>query len=189
MKKQTQVRRNSSTAAAPSQPKTPEGKGRRHRLPSGAGPFAPNVDYPACLCTFDRIAGSPVSKIPISDDEFTSLLTNSIREGGGIERFIADAIREKVARKPAALTSNPAQPVPELGLEDAHDRLEVIVPQVVVMLSLLSDAYWKACDTDDEYQSARANGLISLAASASRQLERESDQAMHEWLKTLIRPT
>jgi hypothetical protein len=130
------------------------------------------------------VANSVVTKVPLSDDEWTTTIIEANRRGVLPDHFVADAIREKLAHKPAVLTSDPVQPVPEVGLEDAHDRLELLVPQAVVMLSLLSDEYWKACDTTNEYERARANGLISLAHGVSSQLERALAQGVDEQLKT-----
>jgi hypothetical protein len=182
MKRQTQVRRNGSTSAARSQLTTPQGSVRRRKLPNPPG-FKPSPNNPACLCIFDGIAGDFVCKIPISPDEWCSTIIEANRQGVLPDQFVADAIREKLARKPAASTLNPPRPVPEAGQEDAHDRLELSVPAAVAAISVLSDAYWDEIDSKNEYQRMHADGLISLAYHASCQLQTESRLACEEWCK------
>lgn len=69
-------------------------------------PFDPDEEHPSCLCIYDRLAKAPVSKIPISATEFWKLL--AIAPGYELEEFIADAIRQKLARTPGADMAKPS---------------------------------------------------------------------------------
>jgi len=68
------------------------------------------------------------------------------------------------------------------NLVDAHDRLGLAVSAAMAAISVLSDAYFEAIDSDNEYQIKGANGLINLAHHASCQLETECELAWHEWV-------
>jgi hypothetical protein len=198
MKKQTRILRNGSARAAVSQPKTSQGRAVS-RPPSGLpkflGPFVPGRDDPLCLCLFDRYSNCVAAKVPLTDDELSALLRPTLKRGVSGLEFIAAALRvalfstidgvtkQDTASKPASPTYYPSQPTPEVGLETAHDRLEMIVPEVVAALSLLSDAYWEVIDHQNEHQRTVANGLFSLACTASSRLETEFPLSCSEWLE------
>lgn len=71
----------------------------------------------------------------------------------------------------------------DVTAEDAHDRLELAVYAAVGAISLLSDAYWDATDTDYECLRTRASGFIGLADLASCKLQTELPLACKEWFK------
>ena len=96
--RQNNTRRNSSQA----EPRTRAARRGRGEQPrstpqqEGLPPFDAAIDHPSCLCLFDRAAGSPVSQVPLTPDEFCSLICHAAGPGGA-EQFIAEAVREKLA--------------------------------------------------------------------------------------------
>ena len=68
----------------------------------GLPPFNPEVDYPSCLCIFDRIAGEPVRQVPLTTEEYFSVLQVP-PHGIHAEEFMAEAIREKLAAQPGRM--------------------------------------------------------------------------------------
>jgi hypothetical protein len=140
-------------------------------------------DTPSCLCLFDASVGELAGEIPLVGRELHSVVIAACRQRISVDQFLADAIKEKLHRDSGTSTSKPVQPAVEAGQEDAHAQLEVIVPQVIMAIQLLSDAYWTGFNLKNEYQTRRANGLISLAGGASSQLEEKFPLACDEWRK------
>lgn len=56
--------------------------------------------HPSCLCTYDRVAQAPVSRIPLTDVEFSQVMCAMELpgpfQGMKLETFIAQAVREKL---------------------------------------------------------------------------------------------
>src|ERR1017187_5519950 len=197
MKKQTRILRNGSARAAISQPKTSQGRAVSRPtsgLPKFLGPFDPERDQPLCLCLFDRYSDCVAAEVPLTEDELTALLRPPVPRGVSGLEFIAASVRvalfstidgmtkQYVLSKSAARTCCPPQPI-EIGQKTAHDRLDIIVPEGVAALSLLSDAYLNVIDQQNEHERIHANGLISLADTASSRLETEFPLACEEWRK------
>jgi len=102
MKNQNRIRKNAATKTAASQAKIHN----EFALPREAG-------HASCLCVYDRHTQKPVSKIPLSDDEFCKLVIErhllcSKFRGVAVEDLVAQAIRENLtlvepqSAKPAA---------------------------------------------------------------------------------------
>jgi hypothetical protein len=97
-----QVTRNSSPATTRLQVKKRESKAGSPVAPSQASrsfaPFNMKEDNLSCLCVFDRVAGGAASLIPLNSDEYGAAILESARLDTPFERWIADAIREKLCR-------------------------------------------------------------------------------------------
>jgi hypothetical protein len=74
---------------------------------SKLGKWDLDKELPSCLCTYDREVERPVSKIPIDGNEWFAIcmLGNSVGPGAA-HAFVAEAIREKLARKIAGLSES-----------------------------------------------------------------------------------
>jgi hypothetical protein len=100
MKKTAQVRHNTSTKQPPSQPQTAS-SGETVKVKS---PFDTDFDLPinaphdACLCFFSRESQIPIAKIRLGEKEFSDFINTLDEHGGEYADFVADAIREKLAR-------------------------------------------------------------------------------------------
>ena len=109
---------------------------------------------PSCLCVYNRSAKAPVSRIPLSDKEFSDLTLLAASPQGGLETFIADAIREKLNESP--------QPRGEL-----LDEVEMAIRKACALLRLLADPgnprTWEGNPPDDERE-ALDSGLDYLAS-------------------------
>ncbi len=90
MKKSNPIRKT-TTAAAQITPKT--------KTPDDFS-LPPDDDHPSCLCIYDRLSKGPVTRIPITEDEFFAVLKVQYEPGQfhgmTAEKFIASAIREKL---------------------------------------------------------------------------------------------
>lgn len=79
---------------------------RPNRAAKGAG--KPNLSFQpgheTCLCLYDRDAGTPVSTIPLSDQQFQTVLLYCIKNRIEIEEFIEEAVLEKLGK-----TESPVQ--------------------------------------------------------------------------------
>jgi hypothetical protein len=184
MKKRTQVRRNSSIAAAHSQPKTPRGE-------DGLGSFRKEVDYPSCLCLFDRVANSVSAKVPLTDDELMAALTEADRAGVYPAQFVADAIRGKLHRsrgdRSGSLEARPGHSIAED--EASHlwklvDGLEQEVAASNGLIGLLIDSKDPNSSAAEVALSEQAfNGICQLYGKINL---REQFEAVQDYCQSLL---
>jgi hypothetical protein len=64
----------------------------------GAAPPNPGTDHPSCLCFYDAGVGELAGEIPLVGRELSSAVVAAYRQRISVDRFIADAIREKLAK-------------------------------------------------------------------------------------------
>jgi hypothetical protein len=112
MKNKLRSAKRGSKSASISQPQTPQDKApvpspKPGQVPRGLLPFDPSEDSPSCLCVFDRVAGDVVSQIPLSNDEYIATVLEGARLDIPFERWIADAIREKLRSSRGEAPSHP----------------------------------------------------------------------------------
>lgn len=127
------------------------------RLPKGA--------HGSCLVTFDRQVQEPVSKIPLTEEEFFSILA---KHHGNAGEFIATAIRKALAATPF----------------DDLTELEMTISKVNGLLQLLADKFEHLARLDgNDFHGPEANnfcGAVSLlVADAQKQLHDCFDKIFH----------
>jgi hypothetical protein len=149
---------------------------------TSARPEAVSPNGAVTVLLFDRDKEEEIEQFDLTNAEFSRIRDAIAKtvdrpvDGAAVAAFVRESLLHSANREllPGYSPTN---------LGDAHDRLELAASAAVAAISVLSDAYFEAIDSANEYQRKEANGLISLAHHASCQLETECELALHEWMK------
>jgi hypothetical protein len=149
---------------------------------SGALPVKRGAKQPSCFCFYDGGVGELAGEIPLVGRELGSVVIAACQKRITVDQFIADAIKEKLT-KSGDKAPSPSRPIPEAGLETAHDRLSGIVSEALAIIDILSDSYNRAIDNDNEARRMRTEGITWLAYGVTNRLGEQLPLAMSEWIE------
>lgn len=165
---QNRIKPQSQNQPAPATPPAgPEPAAAEFALPEGEG-------HPACLCIYDRQCRELVSKIPLSETEFSELMAACARTGEHPQDVIAAGVRIELARLQGRMPS----------LIDIGDNLD----RASGLLHVLLAAYDNVLREDGgEYDSRAESKSVCFFVEA---VHRMQEQLETDWeqLRTFFHP-